>query len=495
MARRLPKIHERFLRHIWSKKYLKTQLFTTDGRRLEILNVGKFNTAAGPDFCNALIRLDGKQYRGDVEIHRTLNDWIQHQHQEDPRYNSVVLHVVLEDVSGDYLATTYSGRSVPTLVLSKYIPASLQTIWYKAILDERREKNTPFDCDATKKNLSNTAFEQRLKKLAQERLELKIRRFQERLHQLAFEHKHSLRDSNVLGQPHTDEDLKTVPSAYYSLTHHDFSDKSVWVQLLYEGCMEAFGYSQNREQFVKISRALPLLSLHRIINSCHISLEALLFGVAGLLPQNVTIIDEETREYLERLKNEWTRFASTYMGERLQSYEWQTFPTRPANFPMRRLAAAVGLTERFLSTDIFRSLITLFKKEMDIKVKKKELMELFEVPMPTYWQQRYDFFRRAPKKLPAIGNARMFELMVNILIPVCLLYARIFKDVSLRESVHGFYDSLPPREVNSIVRLMEKNVVQKRIIITTVSQQQALIQLYKYYCCEQRCKECLLLEE
>lgn len=35
-------------------------------------------------------------FHGDVKIHRTIANWIHHQYHEDPWYNKVVLHVVLE---------------------------------------------------------------------------------------------------------------------------------------------------------------------------------------------------------------------------------------------------------------------------------------------------------------------------------------------------------------------------------------------------------------
>ena len=58
MNRRTHNIHERFLRHIWSKQYLTADLQTADGKTLKVFDVGQLNSDGGPDFCNAKIKID-----------------------------------------------------------------------------------------------------------------------------------------------------------------------------------------------------------------------------------------------------------------------------------------------------------------------------------------------------------------------------------------------------------------------------------------------------
>jgi hypothetical protein len=50
MNRRTHNIHERFLRHIWSKQYLAADLQTADGKTLKVFDVGQLNSDGGPDF-------------------------------------------------------------------------------------------------------------------------------------------------------------------------------------------------------------------------------------------------------------------------------------------------------------------------------------------------------------------------------------------------------------------------------------------------------------
>ena len=146
MNRRTHNIHERFLRHIWSKQYLTAALQTADGKTLKVFEVGTLNSDGGPDFCDTKIKIEDVTYSGDVEIHRTVFDWLQHQHQEDPRYNKVILHVVLETTRAAPPTLVHSGRQIPVLVLGHFLSDPIQTIWQKAILDERAHTSETIRC-------------------------------------------------------------------------------------------------------------------------------------------------------------------------------------------------------------------------------------------------------------------------------------------------------------------------------------------------------------
>jgi hypothetical protein len=92
----------------------------------------------------------------------------------------------------------------------------------------------------------------------------------------------------------------------------------------------------------------------------------------------------------------------------------------------------------------------------------------------------------------ALGTSRIRDIVVNAVLPIALLYARIFKDKSVREGALDVYQSIPPSENNSVTRLMETQLLKGRLSLNNVSRQQATIQLYKYYCLEKRCSDCEL---
>ncbi|MBN2637043.1 MAG: DUF2851 family protein, partial [Prolixibacteraceae bacterium] len=63
---------EEFLHYIWENRlFNSSNLKTTDGEQLEILQTGKRNINAGPDFFNARIKLDETIWVGNVEIHKS----------------------------------------------------------------------------------------------------------------------------------------------------------------------------------------------------------------------------------------------------------------------------------------------------------------------------------------------------------------------------------------------------------------------------------------
>ena len=83
------------LHYIWEKcLWAGFDQQTTDGRSIEVLSVGEHNHDAGPDYSHARIRINGKEWVGNIEIHVNASDWIKHHHHLDKAYDSVILHVV-----------------------------------------------------------------------------------------------------------------------------------------------------------------------------------------------------------------------------------------------------------------------------------------------------------------------------------------------------------------------------------------------------------------
>ena len=61
---------EKLLHYIWKHRILPlSELRTTDGRSVEVIDPGLPNMHAGPDFFNAKVRIDGVMWVGNVEIH------------------------------------------------------------------------------------------------------------------------------------------------------------------------------------------------------------------------------------------------------------------------------------------------------------------------------------------------------------------------------------------------------------------------------------------
>ena len=83
------------MHYIWEKcLWAGFDQQTTDGRTVEILSVGEHNRDAGPDYSHARVRIDGKEWVGNIEIHVQSSDWTKHRHHLDKAYDNVILHVV-----------------------------------------------------------------------------------------------------------------------------------------------------------------------------------------------------------------------------------------------------------------------------------------------------------------------------------------------------------------------------------------------------------------
>lgn len=88
-------VSELVLQKIWLERAFDvSRMCDQSGRLIEVEHPGAWNRLEGPDFKNAVLRIDGVEVRGDVEVHFSQADWRAHQHDIDPAYDRVVLHVL-----------------------------------------------------------------------------------------------------------------------------------------------------------------------------------------------------------------------------------------------------------------------------------------------------------------------------------------------------------------------------------------------------------------
>ena len=486
-------IHERFLRHIWSRQYLDPlSLRTTDNRTVRVLETGRLNTDGGPDFRDAIVKIAGTTFHGDVEIHRTLVDWRLHRHFEDPRYNKVILHVVFERGPEPAATLVPSGRTIPILILEPFLTESIRTLWHRTIVDEQSLKKKSIRCSSLNQSVDVQLISGWIRRLAVERLELKLRRFDERLRELAQIHLLAVRDyHDRRGRWCVQGDPDDIPPPLKELTQVQLSPREFWDQLLYEGLMECLGYSKNQESFLRLARAVTLQAVrsHHVENNEE-ALQALLLGAAGLIPRMKIVKDKESREFVRRLTHEWKAHKTYYRSSVLHLADWQFFPTRPVNFPTLRMAAATPLIHSILCEDLFRRIIEILKMPDTRRRELSSIRKLLAVQPHPYWTRHYRFNEPSPKPVHPLGPERTDAAIANVVVPLALLYARIFKDRMVREGALRLFDSMPSAPVNSITRVMEKQLLKGRLALASVSAQQGVIQLYKFYCSEERCAEC-----
>ena len=103
------------MQFVWQHRLgLRQGMTTVDGRRVCVVDQGLLNNDAGPDFFNATVEIGEETWVGNVEIHVRASDWFRHHHQDDPAYDSVILHVVQFD---DAPVMRKDGSVIPQVVM------------------------------------------------------------------------------------------------------------------------------------------------------------------------------------------------------------------------------------------------------------------------------------------------------------------------------------------------------------------------------------------
>ncbi len=479
----MPRVPEEFVRDVWEhRKFSADNLRSADGKRIHILSPGVPNTDAGPDFTNARIRIGNTLFLGDVEIHCDASGWTLHGHDRDPHYNRVILHVVMTYGDEKHSTSTASRRTVPVLVLHPFLDLKTYVAW---IQSPRRSPAT-LRCAAHNDGIPAHLIAQKLELLAEERIEFKVRRFGERLKALIDEERAVIREPfpRYYGNP----DEIPPPSSFYS--PKDFRPRRHWEQLLYEGIMEGLGYAKNQEPFLRLAQSARLATLRRFDLSDKERMMALLFGAAGLLPSATSIKEKESRIKVRGLRKLWKALRPSFTGQILHQGDWRFFRLRPANFPTARIAGFCHLLPVLFAETGFRNLISLAKvNDLSASERNRHIQSLFDYRPDEFWNYHYHFDNRTERPTGGLGASRINDLMVNVIIPVLLLYARVFRDSLLRMQAREMLSSLPATE-NSIGKIIEEQLVKKKLSIGSALMNQGVLQLYKYHCLPEHCRDC-----
>lgn len=164
---KLKPYREELFQWIWHHlEFDCSKLRTTCGRSINIVETGEWNSGAGPDFLNAHLQIDGRDWFGSVEIHRKAGEWFQHNHHTDENFNSVILHVVYESNSREEVKTQDGFRPY-TLELKPCINKKMHQL-----LASKRGKSIA--CAGNIAFINQEAFEQQIESAHREYLEYKI---------------------------------------------------------------------------------------------------------------------------------------------------------------------------------------------------------------------------------------------------------------------------------------------------------------------------------
>ncbi len=459
------KVLERLLHCIWSEQLFRKTLKVED-RNLVISSPGWWNLEAGPDFRNAELFLNGVRLSGDVEIHLNSEDWYHHRHHEDPRYNDVIMHVVL--YKSQSLCRKQNGELVPELEMKDSLLEELRLLQQKIPIYQfpfGPEVNVRL-CRKFLDEQENESLTRLLDSAGDQRMRRKKEDYLQRIQTTGF------------------------------------------LQAFYEGMMEGMGYKQSRYAFRELSKRVPFdeLMQHDQTGRRGIdSMAAVLLGTAGLLQDvSQTKFDQETNHYIEEVRRYWKRTESRFTERRLVGFCWYPSSTRPANFPARRLTAIAAFLHYFGGSllPVLTQPLQKPKDQLRFREILRSWLDLLSRPIHIYWSYHFQFDGNkfsAPKRL--IGKERSKILIVNVVIPSLLAWAEMNGDNRLEEILHQVYRNHPRLCENSITRLMKHRLFgegdRAKSFIHTAHRQQALHHFFYDFCDnrETSCSRCELKQE
>ena len=406
-----------------------SRLVTTDGRSVDIVHRGTWSHGFGPDFRDALLTIgDGPLLTGSVELHLRTSGWHAHGHHLDPRYNDVLLHVVLEHDGAE--TRRQDGAIVPVLVFPFPVePSRVRhavedwSLVGGAICAEAQVRTNPL---------------------------------------------HARRILQHLGDARLSIRTARLEAALTASTPH---------QVLLEELFEALGYAENRVPM----RQLALLMcagcadglIQRTLPEQRLATtRALLFGVAGFLPLSPSDAQRAglTPSDVALIETTWASVSNAWRHLCLPPAAWQTARIRPANHPVVRLAQAAALLAR-TGGDPAADLRDALR---DTASCDELVRELFTAPGS-----------------PPLGIDRARTILINVAIPYFLAISHVASDAALEELAMTAWDALPAADSNHRTRRALHQVAGgARLTGLGARGQQGLIHLDTAFCGPRRCFEC-----
>ena len=276
---------ERLLHYVWKHKMLPLKtLMTENGQEVEVIDPGLHNHDQGPDFFNAKIRLGGTLWAGNVEVHLRSSDWYRHGHDNDPAYNSVILHVVGEI---DEEVRNAEGKTLPQVQLD--IPQKIRQSYEELCRTEDYPR-----CHRIIPSVPQLRVHQWMDALLVERLKERSELVAERAERTGGD----------------------------------------WERATFVTLSRSFGFGLNGDTFERWAMRIPLQAAGKHRDNLF-QIEALFLGMAGLIEEVKMVKDEEE---IERLQQEFAFLKHKFsLGESMQRSDWRLLRTRPQNFPFIRI--------------------------------------------------------------------------------------------------------------------------------------------------------------
>lgn len=352
---------EDLLHYIWQfRLYTTPELVTVENDTVCVINPGNHNMNSGPDFLESTLVIDDQRWAGNVEIHINASDWYLHQHEKDPNYDAVILHVVWNYDVEVYMK---DNKPLPTLELKRVVSRELLKKYEMLYRADSRW----IPCENQIANISSFDLKHWLERLYFERLERKTTTIQELLEK----------------------------------------SKNDWEAVLFQMLAKSFGSRVNGEAMLSVAESIGISVLRKEMHD-PMRLSALLYGQAGLLEARI----EDT--YYMQLREEYMYLQHKYRLKSVGKSELQFFRMRPHNFPTVRIAQLVSLYNQ--KSYLFTSVIEA--KELE------EYYKLFDIQTNEYWKHHFNFGKESKPSSKKLTKTFIDLLIINTILPLKFYYLK-----------------------------------------------------------------------
>lgn len=222
-------------------------------------------------------------------------------------------------------------------------------------------------------------------------------------------------------------------------------------------------------------------------------LQARLFGTSGLLPDELP--RKGSDDYLRKIWDIWWRERDAFSDVVLPRAAWKFHGVRPVNHPSRRLA----LASHWLADNKFISKIESWiadgKEDATPAATSAGLNRILQVNLDDFWSWHITFkSARSKKPQPLLGDARVTDLAVNVILPWLWIRAVEGGNEKIQKEIERRYFAWPPAEDNSILKLARQRLLgtSNAKFLKTAAAQQGLIQIVRDFCehSNAACDEC-----
>ncbi|WP_068468955.1 DUF2851 family protein [Candidatus Protochlamydia phocaeensis] len=446
---------ERHLQAVWLEQKYVRGWTTKEGERIEVLSPGIWNTEAGPDFLKAHIRIGKQEYRGDIEIHLSDEEWYAHGHHQDPRYNQVMLHLSYHLPSRALSIRKENGQAAVQVYVEKSLSVPLSRLMRLVDLDlyPYRRFVSSGKCEKELfQRLSESQIKDLLMSAAYWRLERKADYLQNRL-----------------------------------------ADRSLQ---LAGGMAMALGYRHNAEAFLELF--LFLLPYRDLPYS---DLLAIALGCCGFFEEGRKWSWEQSI-YYQQLRTAW----GAWKDQIIHQASLRLDRIRPLNHPIRRLAYLVKLLQDRKLDSLWFDLLAVWQAQaIDVQSPKEvvklvqRLIDLIPNYEDPYWKRHFTFEACVQREeLPLVGEDLKREMLINTYLP--LLYATIKEKGDYEEwrAFQRLYQTLKSPLSSKKRYLMHRffGESSKKNLLKYSEMAQGAYQLHKDFCLhfEASCDGCPFVE-